>query len=210
MSPAACWRARRVSRAVSAMVSLMAPMPGDGVHLHVGARPAHGELPVPAPPAATRGDVFEQFVGEPGPIQPDQHVVPERPRQPGDRQVEQGDIVVRAVGGGVARARVDRQHVVGVVADRQVRAEPGAALYVALAFSLSEPASTIEASRSITVIPVSSFPATFSHGNPSGRAASRPHQCLRNSATAAFIRASCRSPVSLRVRHTVEVDGTGR
>ncbi len=83
---------------------------------------------MPPPLAAIRGDVLKQLVGEPGPVQPDQHVVPERSRQPGDRQVQQGDIVVRAVGGRVTRARVNGQHVAGVVAGREVRAEPDAAL----------------------------------------------------------------------------------
>ena len=59
------------------------------------------------------------------------------------------------------------------------------------------------------MIPVSSFPATCSHGNPSGRVASRPHQCRRNPVTAVFTRASCSSPASDSARHTVGVEGTG-
>lgn len=77
------------------------------------------------------------------------------------------------------------------------------------AFSLFEAAKTIEASRSTTVIPVSSRPATFSHGNPCGRAASSPHQYRRNPVTAVFTRASCGSPASDSARRTVGVDGTG-
>ena len=59
------------------------------------------------------------------------------------------------------------------------------------------------------MIPVSSRPATVSQGNPSGRAASSPHQCRRNTVTAVLIRASCRWPTSARARHTVGVDGIG-
>jgi hypothetical protein len=44
---------------------------------------------------------------------------------------------------------------------------------------------------------------------PSGRAASRRHQCRRNSGTAALSRDSCRSLASDRARHTVGVEGTG-
>ena len=136
--------------------------------------PSPRRTPSASPACRHCGDVLEEFVGELGAVQPDQHVLPEGSRQPGDRQVEQGDIVVRAVGGGGTMARVDRQHVAGVVAGCQVWAKSGAALIGRLAFSLSEPASTIEASRSITVIPVSSFPATFSQGNPSGRRPAGP------------------------------------
>jgi hypothetical protein len=78
---------------------------------------------------------------------------------------------------------------------------------VGWAFSLSEEANTTEASRSTTVIPLSSRPATRSHGNPSGRAASSPHQCRRYAVTTALT--SCRSPTSDRTRHTVGFDGTG-
>lgn len=66
----------------------------------------------------------EQVVGEPGSVQAHQLPTPERPRQPGDRQVQQGNVVRVAVGRGTTRARVDRQYVIGVVAGRQVGAEP--------------------------------------------------------------------------------------
>ena len=84
--------------------------------------------------------------------------------------------------GGVARAGIDHQQVVDVVAGGQVRARTRRRpCRSGAAFSFcAEPPCTIEASRSTTVIPVSSRPATFSHGNPSGRAASSPHQSRRN------------------------------
>jgi hypothetical protein len=88
--------------------------------------------------------------------------------------------------------------------------KPAPPLYVAFAFSLvSDPARTTEASRSTTVIPVSSRPATLSQGKPSGRAASNPHQCARNRVTAPVIRFSCSSPASDNARHTVGVEATG-
>ena len=87
--------------------------------------------------------------------------------------------------------------------------KPMPPLYVATALSFPDAANTIVASGSTTVTPVSSRPATFSHGNPSGRAASRPHQCRRNSVTAVLSRDNCRSPASDRARHTVGVEGTG-
>ncbi len=62
---------------------------------------------------------------------------------------------------------------------------------------------------STTVTPVSSRPATLSHGNPSGRAASSPHQCRRNDVAAALTRVSCTCSTSDRARHTVGVEGTG-
>src|SRR4029078_5694723 len=74
------------------------------------------------------GDVFEQFVGEPGPVQADQHPTPIAARDAGHRLVEQGDVVRGVVGGGVARTGVDHEQVVGVVAGGHVRAEPDAAL----------------------------------------------------------------------------------
>jgi hypothetical protein len=67
----------------------------------------------------------------------------------------------------------------------------------------------MEASRSTTVIPVSSRSATTSQGKPSSRAASRLHQDRRNAVTAALIRPSCTAPTSPNARHTVEVEGTG-
>ena len=77
------------------------------------------------------------------------------------------------------------------------------------AFSLSDAVNTMEASRSTTVTPVSSRPATLSHGNPCRRAASSPHQCRRNEVIAAFDRVSCTGPISDNVRHTVGVKATG-
>ena len=77
------------------------------------------------------------------------------------------------------------------------------------AFSLSDAANTMQASRSTTVTPVSSRPATLSHGNPCGRAASRAHQYRRNEVAAALTRVSCNGPTSDRARHTVGVDATG-
>ncbi len=62
---------------------------------------------------------------------------------------------------------------------------------------------------STTVTPVSCRPATVSHGNPSGPAASNSHQCAWNAVTAALRRLSCSSPTSASARHTVGVEGTG-
>ena len=64
---------------------------------------------------------------EPGPVQADQQPAPERPRQPGHRRVQGGDVVLRVVGGRVPWPRVNHQDVVGVVTRRQVRAEADAA-----------------------------------------------------------------------------------
>jgi len=66
--------------------------PGDRVHLGVGARPAHGELPPPALRAAAGGDVFEQVVGEPRSVQADQEPVAELSGQSGHGLIEQGDV----------------------------------------------------------------------------------------------------------------------
>ena len=77
--------------------------------------------PGPSLYPAASGDVFEQLVGEPGPVQTHQQPTPVAARQPGHRQVEQGDVIGGAVRGRVARARVDHQHIVGVVTGRQVR-----------------------------------------------------------------------------------------
>jgi hypothetical protein len=82
-------------------------------------------------------------------------------------------------------------------------------LQVGCAFSFPDAANTMDASRSTTVIPVSSRPATRSHGNPSGRLASTSHQCRRNPVTAALTRASCSSPASDSARHTAGVDASG-
>ena len=64
--------------------------------------------------------------------------------------------------------------------------EGGTQLPMHQAVAEKSAANTIVASRSTTVTPVSSRPATCSQGNPSGRAASRSHQCRRNSVTAVF------------------------
>src|SRR5208283_1776741 len=80
---------------------------------------------------------------------------------------------------------------------------------MATALSFPDAAKTIVASRSTTVTPVSSRPATRSQGNPAGRAASWLHQCRRNSTTAALSRDNCSSPASDRARHTVGAEGTG-
>jgi hypothetical protein len=73
-------------------------------------------------------------------------------------------------------------------------ANPMPPLYVARAFSFSEAAGTIVASKSTTVIPVSSRPATVNQGNPSLRSASRAHQCRRKATTAVFTRPRGRLP----------------
>src|ERR1022692_4956363 len=67
----------------------------------------------------------------------------------------------------------------------------------------------MDASRSTTVIPVSSRPPPRGQGTPSGLLASTPRQCRRNLVTAVLARASCSSPASDSARHTVGVDGTG-
>src|SRR5206468_1148952 len=100
------------------------PAPGGGGHQPDAAAP----LPVPAALAAAGADVFEQLVGEPGAVQADQQPVPVAAGQAGHGQVQQGDVVRGAVGGGVARPRVDDQHIVGIVTGGQVGAEASAAL----------------------------------------------------------------------------------
>jgi hypothetical protein len=111
-----------------------AGLPGGLGHLvdrgefPVGARPAHGELPGAALDAAAGGDVLQQLVGEPGPVQADEDLAPVRAGDRRDGGVQGGDVVGGVVGGGVARARVDDQGVVHVVAGGHVRDEADAAL----------------------------------------------------------------------------------
>jgi hypothetical protein len=99
----------------------------DRVELPVGARPPDRELPGPALDPAAGGDVFQQFVGEPGPVQADEHRAPVRAGDGRDGRGQGGDVVGGVVGGGVAGSGVDDQDVVDVVADRQVGDEPDTA-----------------------------------------------------------------------------------
>ncbi len=67
-------------------------------------------------------------MGEARPVETDEHPVAVGARHPLDGPVQRGDVVGGVVQGRVARPRADYQHVVDVVADRQVRAEAGTAL----------------------------------------------------------------------------------
>ena len=139
------------------------------------------------------GDVLQQVVGEPGPVQAGPAPAPVGSGQPGDRQVQQRGVVSRADRRGTARTRVDGQHVAGVVAGCQVRAEPDAAFIGGLRVRLPRHR---ELDRRVQVDhrdPGQLLPATRSHGTPRP---ANPHQYRRNSATAALTRASCRPPVS--------------
>ena len=85
--------------------------------------------------------------------------------------------------------------------------KPKPFLKVAAAPSLLLCAPIRVASRSMTTQPVSSFPATHSHGNPPGRLASRSHTRRRTFARVLAIRRSAASSRLLSVRRTVESDG---
>ena len=148
-------------------------------------------------------------MGEPGPVQADQS---RRRNGPGSRDTAVSRAAMLSCASLDAafpgRGSISRTSSVLSQVTRFGQ-KPMPPLYVATALSFPDAENTIVASRSTTVTPVSSRPATLSQGNPSGRAASRDHQCRRNPVTAVLSRASCRSPASDRARHTVGVEGTG-
>ena len=165
----------------------------------------------PTPPAdpRRRRRCVRPRCGRTRPHPAHQQPAPVAARQPGDRQVEQGHVLGGAVGGRSAGSWVDRHHVIGVSQVARLGQNPIPPLVMGCALSLSEDANTPEASRSTTVIPPGSRPATRSQGNPCGRAASSPHQCRRNVLTAVLTPASCSSPASDSARYTMGVEATG-
>jgi hypothetical protein len=84
--------------------------------------------------------------------------------------------------------------------------KPQVFLNVTAAPSFTECAVTSVASISITIHPVSRFPATTSHGNPPGRRCSRFHTCRRVWARILATLPRSSSSTAARVRPIVESD----